>query len=259
MVSIAETHVGDRAASLGQNALDGGEVVPRRVARGDTRVGEPGVGRVLDLSADDRLNKVDDGGFGVVGVLEAVAVVCVVVPDVVRGEASLRAREMSSGQGEEEGHKSRRKYSSAQLTACLLNSALVSSYLQERPPRDPPCCQKVQLGLPWDFQNLLMYASRSYLAYLFRSGVMMSPPFHGGTTVPLARPVVVLGDGTGSYLHVSDCLTFIHVRAVLTAWQGRSTGRSCHRSGPARDRGWSKSSSGGPTRSSPDRCTVSVP
>jgi hypothetical protein len=48
-----------------------------------------------------------------------------------------------------------------------------------------------------------MNASRSYRATFFKRGVTMSPPFHTGTTVPLGRPVVVLGEGRGSYLRVS--------------------------------------------------------
>lgn len=48
-----------------------------------------------------------------------------------------------------------------------------------------------------------MNASKSYLPSDCSRGVTMSPPAQTGTTVPFGRPVVVLGDGRGSYLAVS--------------------------------------------------------
>lgn len=77
-------------------------------------------------------------------------------------------------------------------------------------PKVPVWCalasDPVQLGVPSDnrmltndFQCLLMYAKRSNLPTLFNSGVKISPPFQAGTGVPSGLPVVVLGEGRGSY------------------------------------------------------------
>lgn len=102
------------------------------------------------------------------------------------------------------------------LTHCVLGELCGVSYITMRQLNNAPCCQRSQSGAPYrkhcsrellmdlgphtsDFQCLLMYAKRSYLPTLFRSGVKISPPFQAGTGVPSSLPVVVLGDGRGSY------------------------------------------------------------
>lgn len=83
------TYVGNGVRSVCQSALKLRERVARSVGRGDARILEPLVGRVLNLRLDDRLDELDDGRFGRVDVLEAVAVGRGVVPDVVGGETGL--------------------------------------------------------------------------------------------------------------------------------------------------------------------------
>jgi hypothetical protein len=58
--------------------------------------------------------------------------------------------------------------------------------------------QRSWFGEFWAIQYLFMYSSRSYLPNGSRN-VPMPEPLYAGTTVPFGRPLVVFGDGTGSY------------------------------------------------------------